>query len=63
MFVGRRELRETPLRLQDLYLDGTSPPDTATLHKHHECSICQFVKSHPVSYVCLTHNLPEVEFG
>ncbi|KAJ7789264.1 hypothetical protein B0H14DRAFT_3503214 [Mycena olivaceomarginata] len=55
MFVGRRELRETPLRLQDLYLDGTSPPDTAALHKHHECSICQFVKSHPVSCTLRGH--------
>ncbi|KAJ7805459.1 hypothetical protein B0H14DRAFT_3485135 [Mycena olivaceomarginata] len=49
MFVGRRELRATPLRLEDLYVDGTAPPDTPALYKHHECSICHFVKAHPVS--------------
>jgi hypothetical protein len=32
-------------------LNGTQPAETTALKKHHECSICHFVKNHPVSYV------------
>ncbi|KAJ7843436.1 hypothetical protein B0H14DRAFT_3456205 [Mycena olivaceomarginata] len=49
---GWRAPRGTPLAREDLYLQGTVAPEITALKNHHECSICHFVKTHPVSYQC-----------
>lgn len=48
---GWRAHRKTPLSPQELYILGTAAPNVTALKKHHECSICHFVKTHPVSCV------------
>ncbi|KAJ6451102.1 hypothetical protein C8R47DRAFT_1204601 [Mycena vitilis] len=47
---GRRRKRDTPLTVEDLYLDDARPPDIAYLKLEHICILCLGMKSHPVSY-------------
>ncbi|KAJ7021076.1 hypothetical protein C8F04DRAFT_1274145 [Mycena alexandri] len=48
---GVRVPRTKDLKDKDLYLTDKRPPDF-TPHKHHECSVCQNPKSHPVTNNC-----------
>ncbi|KAJ7127332.1 hypothetical protein C8R43DRAFT_958005 [Mycena crocata] len=56
---GAREGRESPLTIDQLYLDGVLPPVHDTTRKHQECSLCGHVKCHPVSncYACIRLHL------
>ncbi|KAJ7468417.1 hypothetical protein B0H11DRAFT_2238883 [Mycena galericulata] len=50
---GAREIRETPLTHEALWVNGTGPLEQpAPQQDHHGCGICHRVKSHPVSYTC-----------
>ncbi|KAJ7797609.1 hypothetical protein B0H14DRAFT_2618833, partial [Mycena olivaceomarginata] len=49
---GWRSDRITPLMHEDLWQGGHGPPVQFPARAHHKCSICQHVKSHPVSYLC-----------
>ncbi|KAJ7493142.1 hypothetical protein B0H11DRAFT_1911569 [Mycena galericulata] len=47
---GARQIRETPLTQEDLWVDGIGPLEQpAPQQDHHECGVCHRVKSHPVS--------------
>ncbi|KAJ7028877.1 hypothetical protein C8F04DRAFT_1265443 [Mycena alexandri] len=50
--LGWRPKRHERLTHRDLWVDGRGPTTQEALQDHHKCGICQFVKSHPVSYIC-----------
>ncbi|KAJ6477126.1 hypothetical protein C8R47DRAFT_1140796 [Mycena vitilis] len=52
---GRRRERDTPLTVEDLYLDDARPPDITYPKLQHICILCLGMKSHPVSYFNCGH--------
>ncbi|KAJ7097103.1 hypothetical protein B0H15DRAFT_945776 [Mycena belliarum] len=49
---GAREIRERPLEREDLWVDGVGPTSLLPSKPFHKCTLCEGVKSHPVSYLC-----------
>ena len=51
--TGWRRPRVRSLAQADIWVGGVGPDDQSHSHdnEHHMCSICHFVKSHPVSFV------------
>ncbi|KAJ7433174.1 hypothetical protein B0H11DRAFT_2259696 [Mycena galericulata] len=49
---GARTLRDEPLTLESLLVNGVAPPMRSTAREHQKCGICLYIKSHPVSYRC-----------
>ncbi|KAJ7886971.1 hypothetical protein B0H13DRAFT_2342607 [Mycena leptocephala] len=49
---GSRIHRVHPLTRTDLWIGGTIPDKLVATKAFHKCSICNAVKSHPVSYRC-----------
>ncbi|KAJ7652311.1 hypothetical protein B0H17DRAFT_1214976 [Mycena rosella] len=52
VFGGWRRPRTHPLTEEALWKYREGPPDQLATYEHHMCTVCHFVKSHPVSYTC-----------
>ncbi|KAJ7020410.1 hypothetical protein C8F04DRAFT_1196685 [Mycena alexandri] len=48
---GKREAREEPLTVEDIWRPGAGPPEI-TCHEDDRCKLCLHLISHPVFYTC-----------